>query len=92
MQVSLYATLRPIVGAPTVEVHVADDATVLELAHELVRRWPDLRAHVLTDEGALSRGVNVYVDGRGSRWLPHGNDTVLTGVDRVDVFPPVAGG
>ena len=92
MRVSFYATLRPLVGGRSVELPLAGGATVRELAHELVRRWPALGEHLLTDEGALSRRVNLFVEGRNVRWLPEGDATILSSTASVDVFPPVAGG
>ena len=92
MQVGFYATLRPIVGARRVEVPLPDRATVQDLLDELLRRWPALEEPLLDEDGSLSRHVNVFVDGRGTRWLPEGTATSLDGVERVDVFPAVAGG
>jgi molybdopterin synthase sulfur carrier subunit len=92
VEVCFYATLRPIVGARSVELSLPADATVQQLLEELARRWPALAAELFTDEGALSRRVNVYVDGRSVRWLPDGVATPLAAAERVDVFPPVAGG
>jgi len=92
VQVGLYATLRPVVGSPRVEVSLPQGATVADLLDELLRRWPALREHLLDERGALSRHVNLLVDGRGTRWLPEGTKTSLDGVERVDVFPAVAGG
>jgi len=40
---------------------------VRDLAEELARRWPALREHLFTDEGALSRRAALYVDGRNAR-------------------------
>lgn len=92
MQVSFYATLRPIVGARSVELALPAGATVRDLLDEIARRWPPLAAEIFTDAGELSRRVNVYVDGRSVRWLPDGVATPLGAAERVDVFPPVAGG
>ena len=92
MRVCLYATFRPIVGARRVELDLPDGTTVLELAGELAGRWPELREHLLTDAGDLSRRVNVFVDGRNVRWLEKGAHTRLPADAEVDFFPPVAGG
>lgn len=92
MRVSFYATLRPIVGARTVEVRIKEGATVRELIDELVRRWPDLRTPMLDERGELSRRVNVFVDGRSARHLRAGVGTALSAEQAVDVFPALAGG
>ncbi len=91
MKATFYATLRPIVGARSVEIDLAPGATVQTLIELLAGRWPGLREHLFTDEGGLSRRVNVFVNGRNVRWL-EGGATQLDGVGEVDFFPPVAGG
>jgi len=91
MKVSFYATLRPIVGDRSVELSLAEGATVDGLVAELARRWPALGEHLFDDEGGLSRRVNIFVDGRNVRWLD-GLATRLEPDQVVDVFPPVAGG
>jgi molybdopterin converting factor small subunit len=58
----------------------------------LARRWPELREHLFTDEGALSRRAAIYVDGRDVRWLPDAEATRLSEDQCVAVIPPAAGG
>ena len=64
MRVSFFAALRSIVGGRDFDVSMPAGTTVRSLAEELVRRWPALREHLFTDEGALSRRAAIYVDGR----------------------------
>ena len=92
MQVSFFATLRPIVGGKDFDVSLPAGATVCDLAKELARRWPELREHLFTDEGTLSRRVAIYVDGRNVRWLPDADTTALSEGDCVALIPPAAGG
>jgi MoaD family protein len=92
VQVSFFATLRDIVGGRAFDVELPEGATVRELAEELARRWPGLREHLFTEDGALSRRVGLYVDGRNVRWLPDGDATVLAEHQSVAVIPPAAGG
>jgi MoaD family protein len=92
VRVRFYATFRPIVGAKEADVPLPGGATVQDLLDALVARWPALREHLLEPDGSLSRRANVFVGGRGARWLPEGTRTPLAGVDEVDVFPAVAGG
>ena len=79
MKVSFYATLEPIVGQRNLHVEV------------LAQRWPGLVEHLFDEDGALSRRVNIFVDGRNVRWL-EGLETPLEPEQSVDIFPPVAGG
>jgi molybdopterin synthase sulfur carrier subunit len=92
MQVSFFASLRQIVGGREFDVSLPADATVRDLADELLRRWPELREHLFTDEGALSRRAAIYVDGRNVRWLPDAEATRLSENQRVALIPPAAGG
>jgi MoaD family protein len=92
MQISFFATLRPIVGGKDFDVSLPAGATVRDLAEELVRRWPELREYLFTDEGGLSRRVAIYVDGRNVRWLPDADATVLAEGQSIALIPPVAGG
>lgn len=91
MKATFYATLRPIVGARSVEIELPAGASVQTLIEALAERWPALREHLFTEEGGLSRRVNVFVAGRNVRWL-EGAATPLDGAAEVDFFPPVAGG
>jgi MoaD family protein len=92
MRVSFFAAMRQIVGGRDFEVSLPAGATVRDLAEELVRRWPELREHLFTDEGTLSRRVAIYVDGRNVRWLPEAEATRLSEDRCVALIPPAAGG
>jgi MoaD family protein len=92
MQVSFFAAMRQIVGGRDFDVSLPVGATVRDLVEELARRWPALREHLFTDEGALSRRAALYVDGRNVRWLPDGEATRLSEDQCVALIPPAAGG
>ena len=92
MRVSFFAALRSIVGGRDFDVSMPADATVSDLAEELARRWPALREHLFTDEGALSQRAALYVDGRNVRWLPDAEATRLSENQSVTLIPPAAGG
>ena len=92
MRIHFYATLRPIVGGPSIELDLSQNATIRELIDELIRRFPLLAEPMLDEHGGLSRRIHVFVDGRGARHLEHGLDTRLSGNPRIDIFPAIAGG
>jgi molybdopterin synthase sulfur carrier subunit len=92
MQVRFFASMRPIVGGREFDVSLPSGASVRDLAEELARRWPALREHLFTDEGALSRRVAIYVDGRNVRWLPDAEATPLSERQSIALIPPAAGG
>lgn len=91
MRVSFYATLEPIVGQRKVELPLAAGSTVANLVDVLAARWPELREHLMDQDGGLSRRVNIFVGGRNVRWL-EGLQTRLELDQTIDIFPPVAGG
>ena len=91
MRVDFYATLRPIVGARSVEISLTEGATVARLVDEIAARWPLLSEHLFDEQGDLSRRVSIMVDGRNVRWL-EGLQTPITSDHKIDIFPPVAGG
>jgi len=91
VQVHLYATLRPIVGARTVALDLPRDTNVRALVDEMAKRWPELEQRLFDEDGALSRRVNILIDGRNVRWL-EGLESRLPEDAKVDIFPPVAGG
>jgi MoaD family protein len=92
MRVNFYATLRAEVGQKAVELPLPEGTTALELAEEIARRWPALADQVIDEEGGISRRVHIMIGGRNVRWLPDGSATQLAADERVDVFPPTAGG
>ena len=92
MKVRLFAGLRAIVGQRSVEVEVEPGTTLGELVDRLVALHPGLGEELFDAEGALSRHVNVIVDGRMAVHLPDCLATRLSGDEEVHVFPAVAGG
>ena len=90
VKVFFYATLRPIVGARSLDISLPGSSSIHELVDHLAARWPELVEHLFDEQGELSRRVNIMLDGRNIRWL----EGLATRVDRgqkVEIFPPVAG-
>ena len=65
--------------------------TLTALLDDLDSRHTGLRGRLITDEGALHRFVNVYVNDEDVRFLG-GLETELADGDSVTVLPAVAGG
>ena len=61
------------------------------LLADLDSRYDGLRGRLVTDDGALHRFVNVYVNDEDVRFLD-GLSTQLSDGDSVTVLPAVAGG
>ena len=65
--------------------------TLSALLADLETRHPGLRARLVTDQGALHRFVNVYVNDEDVRFLDS-LGTPLKDGDSVTILPAVAGG
>ena len=92
MDVSFYATLRPIVGQKTVSLELPAGANVRQLLDAVLERYPAMREELVDEHGALFPHVHLFINGRDAPLLQDGMDTVLKANDSVDVFPAVAGG
>jgi molybdopterin synthase sulfur carrier subunit len=90
IEAKLYATLRAIAGSKNVTLERQPD-TVGAALEELIERFPDLKAGLLSEEGAVRPFVAVMLDGRDIRHLD-GLETALPADAVLDIFPPVAGG
>jgi sulfur-carrier protein len=75
-------------GAAVVQV---DGTTVGEVLSKLVAEYPGMSGQVLTEDGALHRFVNVYVDDDDVRYL-QGLDTPVPEGAELSILPAVAGG
>ncbi len=69
----------------------ANGTTIREVLEDLVLQFPQLNGQVITEEGALHKFVNVYVDDDDIRYLDK-LDTKLAGAETISILPAVAGG
>ena len=74
-------------GSRSVEV---SGGTVAEALEDLFAKHPSLRARV-TEDGELSRFINVYVNDRDVRYRD-GLGTAVTADDTIILLPAMAGG
>ena len=88
-RVKLPTILRPHTGGER-DVD-AQGTTLRELLADLETRYPGITAMVLTDDGALHRFVNVYLNDEDVRYLGSLETEVRPG-DTVSILPAVAGG
>jgi sulfur-carrier protein len=65
--------------------------TIADLLADLDVRHPGLRGRLITEEGALHRFVNVYINDEDVRFLGS-LDAKLNDGDTVTILPAVAGG
>jgi sulfur-carrier protein len=66
-------------------------ASVGEVIDQLVGQHPQLREHLLSQDGALHRFVNVYLNGQDVRYLGE-LDTPVGERDTLILLPAMAGG
>jgi molybdopterin synthase sulfur carrier subunit len=69
----------------------ASGASLASLIDDLDARHPGLKGRLVTDDGALHRFVNVYVNDEDVRFTG-ALDTGLSDGDEVTILPAVAGG
>jgi sulfur-carrier protein len=69
----------------------ASGTTLRELLADLEGRYPGVTAMVLTNDGALHRFVNVYVNDEDVRYLGSLETPIEPG-DTISILPAVAGG
>ena len=81
--------LRPAAGGQATVT--ADGATVGEVFEDLVRQHPGLRSQLLTDDGALHRHLNVFLNDDDIRYLGK-LDAKVRDSDTLTLMPAVAGG
>jgi len=69
----------------------AKGITLREALADLEGRYPGITAMVLTDDGALHRFVNVYLNDEDVRYLGSLETPIEPG-DTISILPAVAGG
>jgi molybdopterin synthase sulfur carrier subunit len=89
VEVRLPTVLRSQAGGSSV-VSV-DGGTIGEVLSKLVAEYPGMSGQVLTEEGALHKFVNIYVNDDDVRYL-QGLDTPVPDGAEVSILPAVAGG
>ena len=89
VQVRLPTVLRSHAGGQATVS--AEGSTIGEVLADLVRTYPGMQGQVLTEDGALHRFVNVYVDDDDVRYLEQLDTKVADGAT-VSILPAVAGG
>lgn len=68
-----------------------DGNTIGDVLRTLVGEHPGLKGQVLTNDGALHKFVNVYVNDDDVRYL-QSLDTPVKDGDEISILPAVAGG
>ncbi len=89
IEVRIPTILRSYTGGE--KVVTGAGATLADLLTDLDRQYPGIRGRLITEDGALHRFVNVYVNDEDVRFIG-GLDAKLGDGDTVTILPAVAGG
>jgi molybdopterin converting factor small subunit len=89
VEVRLPTLLRPHAGGAASVT--AEGATVGDVFHGLIERYPGLAGNLVDDTGQLHKFVNVYRNDDDIRYLEQ-LDTKVADGDVISVLPAVAGG
>ena len=69
----------------------AEGGTVGDVLRELAQKHPDTERQLFSEDGALNRYVNVYLNDEDVRVLD-GLDTAVSESDTLVILPAMAGG
>ena len=89
VEVRVTATLQNLVGGQ--KVVRGQGETVSQVLTDLEQRYPGFQTQVLTEDGALHRFVNIYLNDEDVRFLQK-LDTPLNEGDVLSILPALAGG
>jgi molybdopterin synthase sulfur carrier subunit len=92
LKVNFYATFRILTGKKTVEIDLPVGTSIRDLVNRVITLFPDFTGQLLDDQGEMFRHIHVFINGRDTYYLPEGMETVLHQDEKIDIFPPVAGG
>lgn len=92
MQVNFFATFRSIVGKKTVYFDLADGISVADFLLAVAGGFPALKKHLLAEDGQLLAHVRLFINGHDVQLSPQTLQTALHPDDKIDIFPPIAGG
>jgi len=92
MQARFYANMRTTIGRSSLEINDLHVVSFRKLVVFLVEQYPDVKLHLLDENGELRPDVPVYVDGRNPRLMEEGIDTPLRPDSIVSFFSPISSG
>jgi MoaD family protein len=92
MKINLYATFRLVAGAKSIELDLPGHATVQDMVRAILDTYPRLGELLVDETGRLPAHVHIFIDGRDTKYLPDGMGTLVASAEKIDLFPPIAGG
>tara|TARA_B100001989_G_C24484659_1_gene436288 strand:+ start:336 stop:620 length:285 start_codon:yes stop_codon:yes gene_type:complete len=82
--------LRPSVDQQT-ELNIEFAGSVQQLVEQMISTYPKLKPYLISDDGALRKFINFYVNDVDIRDLEQEN-TALKSDDTLSIVPAIAGG
>lgn len=85
------AFVREFTGKPGEEIEFPENASITNYIEEILRRYPEAKRYLLSEDGMLRDGINIAVNGNvvpRSRY----DQILLKDGDEVVILPPIAGG
>ena len=92
MKVNFYANFRALVGGKTIELALPDGGSISQLIDCLIEQFPALKPKMLDEQGSLARHIHIFINGLDATTLPDALETKVSTADKIDIFPPIAGG
>jgi molybdopterin synthase sulfur carrier subunit len=89
VHVRIPSPLKKLAGGQ--DVIKAEGETVGEVVQRLVETYPDLKEKLLDEQGTIRRFINIYVNGKDTRFI-RGLETPLKEGDQLSIVPAIAGG
>lgn len=87
-----YANLRTLAEQASMQLNRADFPTLRSVVDELIRLYPEMRAHLRDEQGNLRQDLPIFVNGRNPRLQSAGLDSPLEEEDTISLFSPIASG
>ena len=71
MEIRVYATLRDIVGGPTIQLNSDSELTVEEMLQKMFTQYPDLKSEFYKSDGEMHSAIHILINGRDMRFSRH---------------------
>jgi len=93
MRIRFYANMRTLVGQDSLEIAQLEGGNTLgNLILDLIRRFPQIRPHLLDDAGELRPEVPIFIDGRNPRLSDEGIEARMSLDAEISFFSPISSG
>ncbi len=92
ISINLYATFRVVTGLTSFMMEPTDNLSIEKAIMQIVDLYPTLKKYLISENGSISNSVLIILNGHEIYARSTGLQTILSQGDRLDFFPPLAGG